>query len=197
MEINSLGEFKNFANELCNKRHPILPGKISIQLQNKNGENLRTENILCHLNIYIDLWSYYTYSFIPSNSNGTIILTKEQLIQNTELKHSFDEKLPLDSTPVKFDFFVMDTNMINGIISSMEHYLSIDIKFIKAGLKKQGLTDEQIAFQIPMIEEKMESDQQLYLFLKKNKNAELENKNRELKLTGFWENESDYNYELK
>ncbi len=197
MGIDSPEKFTEYANELQNKKHPILPNKISIQLKNENGDNLKMENILCHLNIYIDSLSYYTCSFIPSNSNGIVNLTKEQMIQNTELKHYFDERIPLDKTPVKFDFMVMDNNLLNGIISSMENYVNIDIESIKSDLKSRGLTDAQIALQIPAIEEKMKSDKQLSEFLKKNKNAELNYSNGEKKITDFWNSESDYKYELK
>jgi protein tyrosine phosphatase len=197
MGIDSPEKFAKYANELQNKKHPLLPNKISIQLKDENGENLKMENVLCHLNIYIDSLSYYTYSFIPTNANGIVNLTKEQMIQNTELKHYFDERIPLDKTPVKFDFMVMDNNMIDGIILSMENYLSIDIKSIKADLKSRGFTDAQIALQIPSIEEKMKSDKQLSEFLKKKKNAELDYSNGEKKITDFWNSESEYNYELK
>jgi protein tyrosine phosphatase len=197
MGIDSQEKFAEYADDLQNKKHPILPNKISVQLKDENGDNLKTENVLCHLNIYIDSLSYYTYSFIPTNSNGIVNLTKEQMIQNTELNHYFDERIPLDKTPVKFDFMVMDNNMLNGIISSMENYVNIDIESIKADLKSRGLTDAQIALQIPAIEEKMKSDKQLCEFLKKNKNAELNYSNGEKKITDFWNSESDYKYELK
>ncbi len=197
MGIDSPEKFAEYADELQNKKHPILPNKISIQLKDENGDNLKMENVLCHLNIYIDSLSYYTYSFIPTNSNGIVNLTKEQMIQNTELKHYFDERIPLDKTPVKFDFMVMDNNLLNGIISSMENYVNIDIESIKSDLKSRGLTDAQIALQIPAIEEKMKSDKQLSEFLKKNKNAELNYSNGEKKITDFWNSESDYKYELK
>ncbi len=197
MGIDSPEKFAEYAAELQNKKHPILPNKISIQLKDENGDNLKMENVLCHLNIYIDSLSYYTYSFIPTNSNGIVNLTKEQMIQNTELKHYFDERIPLDKTPVKFDFMVMDNNMLNGIISSMENYVNIDIKSIKSDLKSKGLTDVQIAVQIPVIEGKLKSDKQLSEFLKKNKNAELDYSNGEKKITDFWNSESDYKYELK
>lgn len=195
--IDDPEKFAEYVDELQNKKHPILPNKFSVQLKDENGEHIKIENVLCHLNIYMDSLSYYTYSFIPTDSNGTVNLTKEQIIQNTELKHYYDESLPLNNTPVKFDFFVMDNNMLNGIISSMENYVNIDIESIKADLKSRGLTDSQIAIQIPMIEEKMKADQQLFEFLKKNKNAELNHSNGVKKITGFWNSESDYEYELK
>ncbi|AUC13848.1 hypothetical protein BTO06_01185 [Tenacibaculum sp. SZ-18] len=179
MKIDSPEKFAEYTNELQNKKHPLLPKKISIQLKNKNGENLQMENVLCHLNIYIDSLSYYTYSFIPTNSNGIVNLTKEQMIQNTELKHYYDESILADKTPVKFDFMVMDNNMLNGIISSMENYLRIDTESIKADLKNRGLTDSQITLQIGAIEEKMKSDKKLLEFLEKNQNAELEFKQAE------------------
>jgi protein tyrosine phosphatase len=197
MGIDSPEKFAEYANQLQNKKHPILPNKITIQLKDKDGGNLKMENVLCHLNIYIDSLSYYTYSFIPTNSNGIVNLTKEQMIQNTELKHYFDERIPLDKTPVKFDFMVMDSNMLNGIISSMENYLTVDLESIKADLRSRGLTDAQISLQIPAIAEKMKSDKRLSEFLKKNKNAELDYSNGEKKITDFWNSESDYKYELK
>lgn len=197
MVIDSAEKFADYANELQKKKHPILPNKMSVQLKDKNGENLKKGKVLCHLNIYIDSLSYYTYSFIPTNSDGIVNLTKEQMIQNTELKYDFDERLPVDKTPVKFDFYVMDNNMICSIISSMENYLSVDIESIKSDLKNRGLTGTQIALQIPVIEEKMKSDKELYEFLKKNKNTELDYSNGEMKITDYWNSESDYNYELK
>ena len=197
MGIDSSEKFAEYAKELQNKKHPILPNKITIQLKDKNGENLKVENVLCHLNIYIDSLSYYTYSFIPTNSNGIINLTKAQIIQNTELKHYFDKKIPLDKTPVKFDFMVMDNNMLKGIISSMENYVNIDTESIKADLKSRGFTDTQIALQIPAIEEKMKSEKKLFEFLKKNQNTKLDYSNGEKKITDFWNSESDYKYELK
>jgi len=197
MEIDSPEKFAEYANKLHNKKHPLLPKKISVQLKDKNGENLKIENVLCHLNIYIDSLSYYTYSFIPTNSNGIVNLTKEQMIQNTELKHYYDESIIADKTPVKFDFMVMENNMLKGIISSMENYLSIDTESIKANLKSRGLTDSQITLQTPAIEEKIKSDKQLLELLKKNQNAELDYSNGEKKITDFWDNETEYYYELK
>jgi hypothetical protein len=122
MGVNNPEKFPEYVKELQNKKHPLLPNKITVQLKDKNGENLKIENVLCHLNIYIDSLSYYTYSFIPTNSNGIVNLTKEQMIQNTELKHYFDERIPLDKTPGKFDFMLMDNNMLDKIISNMENY---------------------------------------------------------------------------
>ncbi|RKF05338.1 hypothetical protein C8N26_0017 [Tenacibaculum lutimaris] len=197
MGIDSPEKFAKYAKELENKKHPILPNKFSVQLKDKNGENLKLESVLCHLNIYIDSLSYYTYSFIPTDSNGIVELTKEQMIQNTELKHYYDKTIPLDKTPVKFDFMVMDTNLLNGIISSMENYLKLDLESIKSDLKQRGLTDSQIAQQIPAIKEKMESDKKLLGVLKTNRNAELDYANGQKRLTDFWNSESDYNYELK
>ena len=197
MVIDNSDKLADYANELQGKKHPILPNKMSVQLKDKNGENLKKGKVLCRLNIYIDSLNYYTYSFIPTNSDGIVNLTKEQMIQNTELKHDFDERLPVDRTPVKFDFYVMDTNMIHSIILNMENYLNVDIELIKSDFKNRGLTDTQIALQIPAIEEKMKSDKELYEFLKKNKNAELDYSNGEMKITDYWNSVSDYNYELK
>ncbi len=154
--------------ELNHKKHIILPNNLKIQLKSKDGKNIEKENILCHLNIYIDSTSYYTYSFIPTNSKGIVNLTKEEIVQNTELKHYYDESLPLDFRPVKFDFFVMDKAMIDNLISTMKNYLDQDIESIKYNLKNNGFTEEQIRKQVVLIEEKLELDKKLYELLKKN-----------------------------
>ncbi len=182
--------------ELNHKKHIILPNNLKIQLKNKDGKNIEQENILCHLNIYIDSTSYYTYSFIPTNSNGIVNLTKEQIVQNTELKHYYDESLPLDFRPVKFDFFVMDKAMIDNLIFTMKNYLDQDIESIKYNLKNNGFTEEQIQKQVVLIEEKLELDKKLYELLKKNNNKELDYSQGEIKLTSFWKEKSNYQYNL-
>ena len=197
IRIDSSEKFDEYAKGVQNKKHPILPNKISIQLKDKNGKNLKLDNILCHLNIYIDSLNYYTYSFIPTDSNGIVNLTKEQMIQNTELKYCYDKTIPMDKTPVKFDFMVMNISVLNGVISSMENYLTVDLESIKSDLKQRGVSDAQIAQQIPAIEEKMKSNKKQIELLKKNQNAELDSSNGEKKMTAFWNSESDYNYELK
>ncbi len=180
-----------------NKKHPILPNNISVQLIDNKGDKIKTANILCHLNIYINSSSYYTYSFIPTNSDGKVNLTKEQIIQNTELKHYYDKTIPLERIPIKFDFIIMDTNLINGMIASMNNYLSVDIESIKLDLKQRGLTESQISLQISTIEEKFKTDKKLLEILENNQNSKTDNSNRMKKITDFWDSESDYNYEIK
>ncbi|WP_408031240.1 hypothetical protein [Tenacibaculum xiamenense] len=180
-----------------NKKHPILPNNFSVQLINSKGDKLKIANVLCHLNIYINSSSYYTYSFIPTNSNGKVNLTKEQIIQNTELKHYYDKTISIERTPVKFDFMIMDSNLINGMIASINNYLSIDIESIKLDLKQRGLTESQISLQISTIEEKFNSDRKLLETLENNQNSKIDNSNGMKKITEFWNSESDYNYEIK
>ena len=183
--------------DLSNKKHPILPNKLTFQLKTEEGKNIEIENILCHLNVYIDSTSYHTYSFIPTNSNGLVQLTKNQIIENTELKHSYSDNIKLENKPVKFDFFVMESDYLNSLISSMENYLKIDIESIKLDLKNRGFTDSQIALQIKPIREKLKADKELCEFLKKNRNAEIDKLKSEMKITDSWSQEIDYKYELK
>lgn len=195
-KINNLEKIVKVGKEKNNKKHIILPSNIRFQLKDKKGNNFKIENILCHLNIYIDSLSYYTYSFIPTDTSGGVNITKEQIIENTELKHYYDERIILNKSPVKFDFFVINDNRLKGIISSMKNYLTLDLESIKTNLKNSGLTSAQIAAQISGIEEKMKSDKRLYEFLKKNNNTELNFSEGEIKITGLWNKESDFNYNL-
>ena len=184
-------------SELSSKRHPILPNEITIQLKGENGENLKIENVICHLNIYINDLNYHTYSFIPTDSNGIVRLTKEQIIQNTELKHYYDQGISLDTKPMKFDFFVKDSNSLNILIPNLKKYLSVDIDSVKQDLKNKGVSDEQIGNYISSIQQKMDSDKKLYNTIKNHKNSELDFSTSDYKITAFWTSETDYHCELR
>lgn len=188
--------FAKFTNASQSKIHPFLPKTFTVQLIDTNGDPIKTENILLHLNIYIDSGYYYTYNFIPTDSNGKVTLTKQQIIQNTELKHDYDERIPLDTTPVPFDFMVMDSNLLEGLISSMKAYLTIDLDSIKSDLKNRGFTEAQIAAQIPMIEQKMKSDRALYELLKKHQNPAFNSVEDQPKMKGSWTTEGAVSYDV-
>ena len=184
-------------SELISKRHLILPNTLTIQLKGENGEDLKKENVICHLNIYINDLNYYTYSFISTNSNGIIHLTKEEIIQNTQLKHYYDQGISLENKPVKFDFLVVNNNSLNTLTTNLEKYLSVDIESLRKDLKNKGMSDVQIADYIPSVQQKMESDRELYEKIKNNKNSELNFSTGKYRITDFWNSETDYHYDLK
>lgn len=179
------------------KKHTIIPNSIRIQLKDLNNKNLEIENVLCHLNIYIDSSSYYTFSFIPTNSIGKVILTKDEIIKNTGLQHCYDDKLVLDNSPVKFEFFIFDKELLNNFISSLRGYLNIKLESIKEDLRRRGFNESQIKNEIPKAIKVQKEDKILYDFLVQNKNAVLDYTEENTKIVGIWNDEKDYDYEIK
>ena len=182
---------------LTTQKHPILPKTLKVQLITADNKVLKVDNVLCHLNIYSDKGSYYTYSFIPTNSNGSVVLTKEQIINNTELKHFYNDTLPLDNNPVKFEFLVLDKTFISQFINSMQTYLSIGQEDALQELRSRGLTEEQIKKAGPLITQKRNEDSLFNEFLQKNNNQSLDYSSEKTKILDHWTEERDYSYELK
>lgn len=179
-------------------KHIILPKSITLQLKNLEGNNLEIENVLFHLNIFIgDSGAYYTYNSIPTNSQGTLSLTRQQIINNTELKHYYDHEVTLDTRPVKFEIFILDAAFLSTLILSIGNYLSINLASIKADLKRRGLSETQIEKEIPKIEKVKKRDYIFYEFLKSNNNKLLNYTEESAKVTGQWEIEDDFKYELR
>lgn len=188
-------EFLNYINELQKKRHTILPNSVTVQLIDKNGLSIKKENILCHLKVFIDDLSYHNYSFIPTDSEGSIYLCKADIIENTELKNYYDGNLPLESTPIKFEFSIVEMSVLNHIISVMENYLAYDEKKYRQDLINRGFNELQVESEIPKILTKMNKDQLLLSHLKSNNNHTL-NYSQESSISGIWTKESDFKYQL-
>jgi hypothetical protein len=189
--MNEQNQFIERINSATKNKHIIIPKKLKVQLVNELGSPIHKKNVLCHLNIYIDSSSYYTFSFIPTNSNGTIQLSRKDIIENTELKHSFNNNIAIDKSPVKYELFVMEHSMINTILNSMNQYLSQDIQAVKEDLKRRGLNEQQIALEIPKIQRKLDEDRKLYQVLKESSNGEIEYSQANSKLSGFWSSVSE------
>ena len=169
---------------------------MTVRLKTVDKKDIQLDNVLCHLNIYSDDNSYYTFSFIPTNSNGTVFLTRDQILANTELKHFYNDSFPLDKSPVKFDFMVLDKEFISTFITSVDSYLSIDLDTALNELRTRGLTDIQIEKATPTIIQKKEEDLALSSFLKKNNNQTLTYSQDKSKISDRWTEEKDYAYDL-
>ena len=182
---------------LTKQKHTILPKTLKVQLITADNKALKLDNVLCHLNIYSDNGNYYTYSFIPTNSNGCVVLTREQIVNNTELKHFYNDTLLLDNNPVKFEFLVLDKTFISDFINSTKMYLTIDQDATLQELRSRGLAEEQIKKAAPYIEQKREEDRLFNEFLQKNKNQSLDYSSEKSKIVDHWVEEMDYSYELK
>ena len=175
----------------------IIPNSLKFQLKDLNDLDFVFNNVLCQLNIYQNTKSYYSYSYIPTNSNGEIVLTKDDIIQNTELKYHFDEGLTLDESPVRFEFFVIDHGIISFLISNMKKNLNVKPDSVKSELMKRGLNNEQVMTELSKITSKHKSDKIFLEFVAQNKNIELELTEEVFKIAGHWESQTDYEYQIK
>lgn len=196
MKIDSPENLSSYLDEMSQKRHFSLPETLTIQLQKPDGSNLNLENILCHLNIQVLSPGYYTYSFIPTDSSGKIILKKEQLIQQTQIKHDYDPTLPLDESIVKFDFFLMDKQMLSLLINQIERYLSVGKESIVNELKKRGFDDDSIQIHLQSIELKRKEDTNLLLLLKSNNNQLLHFSGDKSRVSGTFKNNDCQFYKI-
>ncbi|MGZ3908020.1 MAG: hypothetical protein ACXVPN_03900 [Bacteroidia bacterium] len=169
---------------------------MTVRLKTADKKDVRLDNVLCHLNIYSDNDSYYTFSFIPTDSNGTVFLTRNQILANTELKHFYNDSFPLDKSPIKFEFMVLDKDFISSFIKSVDTYLSVDLDSALNELRTRGLTDVQIEKATPAIVQKKEEDLALNSFLKKNNNQTLTYSQDKSKISDRWTEEKDYVYDL-
>lgn len=95
---------------------------------------------LCHLNIYTGESSFLPFTFIPTDSKGKVILTKEEIIDNTELQHFYNERFTLDDTPIKFEFHILDKELLSNIVKNIKNYLNIKPFSIIEFLKRKGFS---------------------------------------------------------
>lgn len=90
-----------------------LPEEIIIQLKTSDQMDIKLDLVLCSIYItVVDHQDCWTYHNIPTDANGQIKLTREDLIYNTELQFWFDDKLPLDDSLVLFDIRVTPQEFI-------------------------------------------------------------------------------------
>ncbi len=191
-------QFLKEISEITKKKHTILPKSITLQLKDLEGNNLEIGNVLFHLNIYIgNSGEYYTYSSIPTNNQGTLSLTREQIISNTELKHHYAPLLILENRPVKFEIFILGNAVLSTLISSLGNYLSNSLAYTIADLKRKEFSEIQIKEAISKIRKAKERDYTFYELLKENNNSLLNYTEENAKIRGQWESEDDFNYELK
>ena len=181
---------------MTTSRHIILPKSLTVRLKTADKKSIRLDNVFCHLNIYSGDNSYYTFSFIPTDSDGKVFLTRDQILANTELKHFYNDSFPLDKSPVKFEFMVLDKNFISSFIKSVDSYLSVDLDSALNELRARGLTELQIDKATATIIRKKEEDRALNSLLKKNKNQSLDYSDDKSKITDHWTEEKEYVYDL-
>ena len=122
----------------------ILPSKIEIQVVDKAGRSNPLGNILFGLKIFLGDGSWLNYSPFKTNLLGQIVLTKQQIIDNTDLNQEMD--LGSDTTPTKFELYVWDGDQTDDMIRITKQLLELykGEEFIQADLLQHGIKEENI-----------------------------------------------------
>ena len=139
----------------------ILPDKIEIQITNRSGVINPIKNIMFGLKVYADNHLRYNYPVMKTDYNGSITLTRQKIIDGTEIKHDVNNKLNL---PTKFELYVWSGDLVLDLIKSTKHILELyeDNKTIHAGLLNHGIREEDFAFAIELTREKSLNDRELF-----------------------------------
>lgn len=142
-----------------------LPSKIDIQIIDTTGRPNLLENVLFGLKVFISENCWYNYSVFKSNDAGHIILTKQDIIDNTELKW---ETNILSMAPTKFELYVWEGKHTNDMIKMTKHLLEHynDPDFVIQDLKQHGFTDNNIPHALEMTNNKAIVDKKFYEYIK-------------------------------
>lgn len=152
--LNFIGHFKM-----------TLPSKIDIQIIDTTGRPNLLENILFGLKVFISKNSWHNYSVFKSNNKGHITLTKQDIIDNTELKW---EANILSTKSTKFELYIWDGQHTDDMIKMIKHLLELydDSDFIKQDLKQRGVADENMHNALAVINNKAIEDKIFYEYIK-------------------------------
>lgn len=165
-----------------------LPEEIFIQLKSPDQLDLKLDFVLCSIFIsVVDQEDCFAYHCIPTDSNGQIKLTKDDLIYNTELQFYYDGNLPIDNSITQFDILVTPQELIKYF----NHKAYNDYKPIEQ-YKARHKLDWHTARWIFFIERHdIESE-----YVKCCRNLNLNYSSEKSALTGIWTETKKYKYDL-
>jgi G3E family GTPase len=171
----------------------ILPSKIEIQITNAAGKPNPLGNVLFGLKIFTSDGSYHNYSPFKSDMAGHIVLTKQDIIANTELKW---EKNLQSKIPTRFELYVwqgeQDIDLIEDIRESLK--LFEDDKFVEENLKRHGFVGERLKHALSVARKQAAEDKEFYLSIKGAINHLI--KVHPEKIKGIWLDNSPKSYQF-
>jgi hypothetical protein len=170
-----------------------LPSKIDIQIIDTKGRPNLLENVLFGLKIFISEDSWHNYSVFKSNSAGHITLTKQDIIDNTELKW---ETNILSTNPTKFELYVWEGQHTDDIIKMTKRLLQLynDKDFIQQDLKQHEIADSKIPHALEVTNSKAIEDKAFYQYIKDAVNSSVKVDTN--KIEGVWSDDLQKSYEF-
>lgn len=142
-----------------------LPDQIEIQIVNEKGLVNPVGNILFGLRLFNLDFSWHNYSAFKTNEKGQVILTKQNIIDNTELK--WQANLNSDF-PTKVEIYVWKGSETDKMIKMTKRLLELynDEKFIIKDLKNHKIPDENIPDALKVTQMKGIEDKLFYDLIK-------------------------------
>ena len=170
-----------------------LPSKIDIQIIDSTGRPNLLENVLFGLKVFISDNSWHNYSVFKSNAAGHITLTKQDIIDNTELKR---ETNILSIAPTKFELYVWEGQHTDDMIKITKHLLELynDKDFIEQDLKRHGITDEKTPHALMVTNNKAIEDNFFYEYIKDAVNNSVKVDTE--KIEGVWTDSFQKSYQF-
>ena len=151
----------------------ILPDRIEIRIVDRSGQSNSLPNIILGLKVFKNKDAWYNYSIFKTDHDGHIILTRQQIIDNTELKR---DRYIESSTPTRFEIYVWDGLMIVGLINTTKRLLELykDESFIRTDLLRHGIAEENIPAAVEATQKKAIDDLALFEQIKDAINANVQ-----------------------
>ena len=145
------------------------------------------------LKIFISNGSYHNYSLFKSDMAGHILLTKQDIIANTELKW---EKNLQSKIPTRFELYVWRGEEAIDLIEATRELLERyeDEKFLEEDLKRHGIVGENMKHALSVISKQAPEDKEFYLSIKDAINHLV--KVHPEKIKGIWLDNSPKSYQF-
>jgi hypothetical protein len=180
----------------CQKRilsKMIIPTQIDIQIVDKAGQPSQLANVLFGLKIFKADNSWHNYSVFKSDAAGHVTLTRQNIIDNTELKF---EKEIIDNKPAKFELYVWEGQVTEAMLMMSYRLLQTynDKNLIILDLKRHGVADEDIPGAVEKARQKAIKDKAFYEYIKDAVNNKVQVVTQ--KIEDVWQNDANKSYEF-
>jgi hypothetical protein len=171
----------------------IVPTEIEIQIVNEDGHPAPIANVLFGLKIFTSHGGWHNYSFLKSDTEGHIALTRKEILENTQV--IFDSSQS-DNIPTKFELSIYDGQFVLGLNRSMKQLLALynDKGLIREDLMRHGIVEDNLPTAMEATEKKRKEDVALYERIKDAVNDKIEVSSP--KMEGFWSDTLPKHYEF-
>jgi hypothetical protein len=142
-----------------------IPGKIEIQIIDSLGNPNPISNVLFGMKIFMKDGSWHNFSYFKTDRFGHIVLTKGDIIHNTELKS--DVSLHLEISP-KIELYVWEGPHTDYNIKRMQRLMELydDEDFIKGDLRSHGVSEGTLPNAIRATQNKAAEDRTFYEWIR-------------------------------